>query len=97
MSNYQKMAGTAAVFIAADYNHASPVEREGLNWSADELHLADLPKYRQQKPAMATVLALEGLEDYDKPQAGDVREVASMGIDFVYSEKARAWVQDIRR
>ncbi len=90
---YQKMAGTSAVFIDLGYDSASPVERDGLVWSKDELHLDELPENRQYKASMATVLALEGLEDYDKPQAGDVRCVESMGVDFIYSRHARAWVQ----
>lgn len=90
---YKKMAGTAAVFISADYDKATPVERDGLIWSADELHLADLPTEHQIKPALATVLALEGLEEYDPPQNGDIRGVASMGMDFIYFEKIQGWVQ----
>lgn len=42
---------------------------------------------------MSTVLALEGLEDYDKPSDGDVRHVESMGINFIYIEKKQSWVQ----
>ncbi|ODS23994.1 hypothetical protein AB835_05990 [Candidatus Endobugula sertula] len=87
------MAGTAAVFISADYQNASPVERDSLVWNAEELHLSELPEQRQQKPAMATVLALEGLEYYDQPENGDIRQVECMGVEFVYSARARAWVQ----
>jgi hypothetical protein len=91
--NYKKMAGTSAVFISTDYSHASPVERDGMVWNEDELHLKDIPEQRNQKPSMSTVLALEGLEDYDKPSDGDVRQVESMGVDFVYIERVHAWVQ----
>lgn len=92
-TSYKKMAGTAAVFISADYHNSSPVERDGLIWNAEELHLEELPKQRNTKPAMATVLALEGLEDYEKPTSGDIREVSSMGIRFIYCGRAKAWVQ----
>lgn len=90
---YKKMAGTAAVFIADNYNKASPVERDGLVWSAEELHLADLPSVQQIKPELANVIALEGLEEYDPPQNGDVRTVTSMGLNFMYFEKIQGWIQ----
>jgi len=92
---YKKMAGTAAVFIVSDYSQASPVERDGLIWQASELHLEELPQQHQKKPSMATVLALEGLEDYEKPDNGDIRKVSSMGIDFIYFEKVKGWIQVI--
>ncbi|MFT5117119.1 MAG: hypothetical protein ACI9NY_000647 [Kiritimatiellia bacterium] len=91
--SYKKMAGTSAVFISAEFNHASPVERDGMIWTAEELHLEDLPQRRQEKPAMANALALEGLEDYDQPGNGDVRYVNSIGVSFVYFERVHAWVQ----
>jgi len=90
---YKKMAGTAAVFLSAEYDHASPVERDGMVWTAEELHLEKLPQQRQQKPEMQTVLALEGLEEYDKPENGDVRKVAAVGCDFIYFEMISGWVQ----
>lgn len=90
---YKKMAGTSAVFISTQYAQASPVERDGMVWLADELHLEGLPVNRQKKPSMSTVLALEGLEDYDAPENGDVRRVDSMNIDFVYFEKIHGWIQ----
>jgi len=93
MHTFKKMAGTAAVFISTTYDKASPVERDGLVWTADELHLTDLSTHTQSKPALASVLALEGLEDYDPPQEGDVRTVDAMGIDFVYVKKIKGWVQ----
>lgn len=94
---YKKMAGTSAVFISAGYSKASPVERDGIIWDAKELHLQDLPKHRQEKPAMANVLALEGLEDYDRPSNGDVRRVESMEADFVYFERIHAWIQIVNQ
>jgi len=90
---YKKMAGTSAVFISTEYTQASPVERDGLIWSEDELHTGDIPEQQNNKPSMSTVLALEGLEDYDKPSNGDVRRVDSMGVGFVYIAAAQAWVQ----
>ncbi|MDB3898125.1 hypothetical protein N9329_01730 [Gammaproteobacteria bacterium] len=91
--NYKKMAGTSAVFLSADYNGASPVERDGVFWSAEELHLNAPLTARQDKPPMHNALALEGLEDYDAPEDGDVRAVASIGSEFVYLNSIRAWVQ----
>lgn len=90
---YKKMAGTSAVFISTEYTQASPVERDGLIWSEAELHLDDIPEHQNNQPSMSTVLALEGLEDYDKPSNGDVRRVDSMGVDFIYIAAAQAWVQ----
>jgi hypothetical protein len=40
---YKTMAGTSAVFLSADYDKAKPVERDGLIWSAAELHLEQFP------------------------------------------------------
>ncbi len=91
--SYKKMAGTSAVFLSADYDGASPVERDGMLWSADELHLDEPLGQRQDKPAMHNALALEGLEDYDAPENGDVRTVESIGSEFVYLTSIRAWVQ----
>jgi len=91
--NYMKMAGTSAVFLSADYEGASPVERDGMLWSAEELHLNAALIARQDKPPMHNALALEGLEDYDVPEDGDVRAVASIGSEFVYLNAIRAWVQ----
>jgi hypothetical protein len=42
---------------------------------------------------MANVLALEGLEDYDPATHGDMRRVDSVGVNFVYLERIRGWVQ----
>ena len=90
---YKKMAGTSAVFLSADYDAASPVERDGMTWSAGELHLDDFSFQGQRKSAMSNVLALEGLEDYDIPQNGDTRKVESIGADFVYFDLIHAWIQ----
>ncbi len=89
---YKKMAGTSAVFLSTDYKHASPVERDGMIWAAAELHLSELPEIRTPKLTLANVLALEGLEDYDPPENGDVRFVKSVGEEFVYFKKIQAWV-----
>ena len=91
--NYKKMAGTSAVFLSADYEGASPVERDGMLWSTEELHLNAALIARQDKPPMHNALALEGLEDYDVPEDGNVRAVASIGSEFVYLNAIRAWVQ----
>ena len=87
------MAGTSAVFLSADFEKASPVERDGMVWTSKELQLGNLPKQRQQKPSMANVLALEGLEDYDKPNNGDVRWVESIGAEFIYFDLVHGWIQ----
>ncbi|GAB1260195.1 hypothetical protein [Aurantivibrio plasticivorans] len=92
-ATYKKMAGTSAVFLCSDYQGASPVERDGETWNAQELHLNETSAMTQSKPAMANALALEGLEDYDPPSAGDVRHVSSLGVDFIYSDKIRGWIQ----
>lgn len=91
--SYKKMAGTAAVFVCTDFARASPVERDGMTWSWEELHLDELSSDRAVKPAMATVLALEGLEEYDPPQSGDIRTVESLAADFIYCNKLQGWVQ----
>ena len=90
---YKKMAGTSAVFLLEDYDGPSPVERDGMIWQAEELHLDELPGEFTPLGAMANVLALEGLEDYDPPTHGDMRRVDSVGEYFVYLERIRGWVQ----
>lgn len=90
---YKKMAGTSAVFINSEYPRACPVERDGLIWSASELHLETLPEKVQNKPSLQNVIALEGLEDYDPAQHGDCREVTSLGEKFVYLAAIKGWVQ----
>lgn len=93
MSEYKKMAGTSAVFIIAQYAKASPVERDGMIWTSQELHLEQLPETRQPKAAMANALALEGLEEYDPADNGDLRYVQSLNAEFIYLERIRGWVQ----
>ena len=90
---YKKMAGTAAVFLSTEFDKASPVERDGMVWTAEELHLDKLPTQQLRKPPMQTVLALEGLEEYDRPDDGDLRRVDSVGSDFVYFQLISGWVQ----
>lgn len=89
---YKKMAGTSAVFIPADFNHASPVERDGLVWTDSELSMPDVPQRLHWKAPLDSSLALEGLEEYDPPTAGDARYVTKLGIAFVYIGKIRGWV-----
>ncbi len=90
---YKKMAGTAAVFIRVDYAKASPVERDGLIWTATELHMDAPPEHTTEKQSMQSVLALEGLEEYDPAQSGDIRRVASLDAHFMYVEGIKGWVQ----
>lgn len=93
MTTYKKMAGTAAVFVTADYDGPSPVERDGMSWSAQELGLVEAPRALRWKPVIDSSLALEGLEEYDPPSAGDARYVTKLGVAFVYIGKIRGWVQ----
>ena len=90
---YKKMAGTSAVFVCADAHADSPVERDGMVWAAQELHLDEIPEQLRPQAAMANALALEGLEDYDPPANGDLRRVESLDGDFVYLERIRGWVE----
>lgn len=90
---YKKMAGTAAVFLREDYDGPSPVERDGMIWQAEELHLEELPGKLTPLAAMANALALEGLEDYEPANNGDLRLVDSVGEYFVYMDRIRGWVQ----
>lgn len=90
---YKRMAGTSAVFLREDYDGPSPVERDGMVWQAEELHLNEVPAALNPLDAMANVLALEGLEDYDPATHGDLRLVSSIGERFVYLEPIRGWVQ----
>ena len=92
-SGYKKMAGTAAVFLMEEHKPASPVERDGLVWQADELHLDKIPQTLTPRPAMANAIALEGLEDYEPANNGDVREVISLNAQFVYIEQIKGWVE----
>ena len=90
---YKKMAGTAAVFIVADKHANSPVERDGMIWGAEELHLSSLPEHYTHKDKMATTLALEGLEEYDPAQHGDRRFVDTLQTHLVYVEPIKGWVE----
>ena len=90
---YKKMAGTAAVFILADQHANSPVERDGMIWTDGELHLDTIPEHLTPKDPMATSLALEGLESYDPPSHGDIRQVTALSTCFVYLETAQGWVE----
>lgn len=86
------MAGTSAIFIPADYDKSSPVERDGLIWSDTELSMPTTPQALQWKPPLKSTLALEGLEEYDPPATNDARYIVNLGIAFVYIEKIRGWV-----
>ena len=90
---YKKMAGTAAVFVASDYSGPSPVERDGMSWTVEELGLIDANKTLRWRAVIDSSLALEGLEEYDPPTAGDARYVTKLGVAFVYIAKIRGWVQ----
>lgn len=89
---YKKMAGTSAIFIPADFASASPVERDGLQWTDAELSMPSSPKALQWKPPLQSTLALEGLEEYEPPVCGDARYIIHLGMAFVYIEKIRGWV-----
>lgn len=90
---YRKMAGTAAVFVAADYAGPLPVERDGPLWTDAELGLTEAPRSLHWQPVIESTLALEGLEDYAPPAPGDARFVSKPGVAFVYIGKIRGWVQ----
>ncbi|WP_232305596.1 hypothetical protein [Gilvimarinus polysaccharolyticus] len=90
---YKKMAGTSAVFVDENNPSSSAQERDGLTWSAAELHLNDIPAQLARKAPMANSLSLEGLEDYDPPQHGDLRLMQCINSDFVYVASSKAWVQ----
>lgn len=89
---YKKMAGTSAVFIPSEFNHAAPVERDGMVWTAEELSMPTEPQQLCWKSSLESSLALEGLEQYDPASAGDVRFVNKLGMAFVYIGKIRGWV-----
>ena len=91
--NYKKMAGTAAVFVFADQHANNPVEGQGEIWSEEELHLNPLPAELNPKPSMASSLALEGLESYDPPRHGDLRDVSALNARFVYIDGIKGWVE----
>ena len=89
---YKKMAGTSAVFLRADFDSPSPVERDGLTWTDTELSMPSSPHTLKWKPPIESALALEGLEEYDPPSNGDARYVNKLGIALVYIGKIRGWV-----
>ncbi len=93
MVNYKKMAGTSAIFVIDGLHANKPVERQGMTWTEKELQLNTMPHSLTQKPPMATSLALEGLESYDAPAHGDVREVGALDTKFVYIAPVKAWVE----
>lgn len=94
MNTFKRMAGTAGVFIRTEHNHASPVERDGLIWTDEELKLKTaFFSGSKTKEAMASVLALEGLEEYEPPENGDIRFVDTINSNFIYVREAKAWVQ----
>ena len=94
MSLYKKMAGTAAVFVRSYLHANAPVERDGMVWSASELQLDSMSEIQlSRKDPMATSLALEGLEMYDPPAHGDLREVTRLGSHFVYIAAIKGWVE----
>lgn len=90
---YKKMAGTSAVFVDETIIRGGALDRNGMSWSAEELHGDDVPKKLTRKSPMANSLALEGLEEYDPPSHGDVRALQCINEDFVYIQSAKAWVQ----
>ena len=90
---FKKMAGTSAVFVSSQFDKASPLERDGMTWTAAELHLADLPTDLETKESLANALSLEGLEEYDPPSDGDIRRVESMDSDFIYFQRIQGWIQ----
>ena len=89
---YKKMAGTSAVFILAEFDSPSPVEREGLTWTDSELSMPTNPQKVCWKPPIDSALALEGLEEYDPPSDGDARYVNKLGIALVYISQIQGWV-----
>lgn len=89
---YKKMAGTSAVFVPADFDSPSPMERDGCTWNEAELSMPTSPQLLQWKPPIESALALEGLEEYDPPDGGDARYVNKLGIALVYIGKIRGWV-----
>lgn len=90
---YKKMAGTSAVFVAEGHSGPSPVERDGLAWTACELGLDSCSRRLRWREPMDSSLALEGLEEYDLPQQGDARYVSKLQAAFVFVDKIRGWVE----
>jgi hypothetical protein len=73
---YKKMAGTSAAVVPADLSGPSPIERDGLAWT--ELSMPSSRQVLKWKPPIDSALALEELEDYKPPAAGDARYVANL-------------------
>lgn len=90
---YKKMAGTSAVFVTDNHSGASPVERDGLTWTEHELGLDSCSRALHWREPMDSSLALEGLEEYDRPQHGDARYVSKLQAAFVYIERIQGWVE----
>lgn len=61
-------------------------------WTDSELSMPDVPKILHWKAPLDSSLALERLEEYDPPSAGDARSVNKLGIAFVYIGKILGWV-----
>lgn len=89
---YKKMAGTSAIFIPADFAKSSPVERDGLVWTDEELGMPSTSQSLRWKSPLESTLALEGLEEYDPPTMNDARYINNLGIALVYIGKIRGWV-----
>jgi len=83
------VAGSAAILLVTDIENASPIDPEEMIWPAEELHFEKLPKEHRRKPIMQTLLPLECLEEYDKPDIGDLHCVEAVGSDFVYFQGIR--------
>ena len=79
---FKKMAGTSAVFVAADHAGPSPVERDGLSWTAQELGLDTCPRRLRWREPMDSSLALEGTGRIRSPAAGrcPLRQHIAVGI-----------------
>jgi hypothetical protein len=90
---YKKMAGTSAVFVTESHSGSSPVERDGLTWNAQELGLDSCSRALRWREPMDSSLALEGLEEYDRPQHGDARYVSKLQAAFVYIDRIQGWVE----
>jgi hypothetical protein len=90
---YKKMAGTSAVFVAADHGGPLPVERDGMAWTGQELGLDSCSRVLHWREPMDSSLALEGLEEYDRPAQGDARYVDKLRTAFVYINKIHGWVE----
>jgi len=90
---YKKMAGTSAVFVIATHAGASPVERDGLTWTESELGLDGCSRSLRWREPIDSSLALEGLEEYDRPMQGDARYVNKLQAAFVYIDKIQGWVE----